>query len=112
MRSYCLYPEFSDCWAHPPRFKFGFAKGFLTVITLGIFRFWAKVRLREYIWPPVSVDNDGFEYTGAVLEKLLGFSLTIMVLAICLGTVQLIPASIGLGMVSQSGNEPTTIVLI
>ena len=50
-----------------PLFKLSFITGLLTVITFGIYRFWAKTRTRKYIWSSVSIEGDAFEYTGTGL---------------------------------------------
>ncbi len=76
----------------------------LTIITLGIYRFWAKTRIRKYIWSSVSGDGDAFEYTGTGLEKFLGFLVAIVVLAIYLGIIQMVLFFFGLSFVA----EPTT----
>ena len=76
----------------------------LTVITLGIYRFWAKTRIRKYIWSSVLGDGDAFEYTGTGLEKFLGFLVAIVVLAVYLGVIQMVLFFFGLSFVA----EPTT----
>ena len=43
----------------------------LTVMTLGIYRFWMKTRLRRYYWSSIRPDDTPLEYTGTGLEKLL-----------------------------------------
>ena len=73
-----------------PLFKLAFATSILTLITLGIYRFWAKTRIRKYIWSSASASSDAFEYTGTGLEKFLGFLVAIVILAIYLGVVQMI----------------------
>lgn len=88
-----------------PLFRLAFTTNLLTFITLGIYRFWAKTRLRKYIWSSISVDGDAFEYTGTGLEKLLGFLIAIVFLTLYLGTVQLVLTFVGLGMIDQPGNE-------
>jgi uncharacterized membrane protein YjgN (DUF898 family) len=45
----------------------------LSVITLGIFRFWAKTRIRRYVWSHVSFQGDRLEYTGTGGELFKGF---------------------------------------
>jgi uncharacterized membrane protein YjgN (DUF898 family) len=45
----------------------------LTVITIGIFRFWAKTRIRRYVWSHVSFQGDRLEYTGTGGELFKGF---------------------------------------
>jgi len=45
----------------------------LTVLTLGIYSFWGKTRLRRYVTASFSLANDHFEYTGTARELLMGF---------------------------------------
>jgi uncharacterized membrane protein YjgN (DUF898 family) len=54
---------------------------FLTLITIGIYRFWAATRLRRYLWSNVQVDGDALEYTGTGRELFLGFLVAMAVLA-------------------------------
>jgi len=70
-------------------FRLYFLTSVLTLVTLGIYRFWAKTRIRKYIWSATSGDGDSFEYTGTGLEKFLGFLVAIVILAIYLGIVQM-----------------------
>ena len=44
-------------------FGLAFKTALLTVLTLGIYRFWAKTRIRRYVWSSVSIDGDRLEYT-------------------------------------------------
>jgi uncharacterized membrane protein YjgN (DUF898 family) len=46
---------------------------FLSVITLGMYRFWGKTRLRSYMWSHFHVDNDPLVYHGNAIELLKGF---------------------------------------
>lgn len=77
----------------------------LTVVTLGIYRFWAKTRIRKYIWASTSGDGDSFEYTGTGLEKFLGFLIAIVILAIYLGLVQMGLMFFGIFMLSEPDSE-------
>lgn len=45
----------------------------LTVVTLGVFRFWARTRVRRYLWSRIRFMNDEFEYTGTGMELFIGF---------------------------------------
>ena len=36
----------------------------LTVVTLGIFRFWAITRIRRYLWSHMRFEDTRFTYTG------------------------------------------------
>jgi len=45
----------------------------LTVLTLGVYRFWAKTRIRQYVWSHTSLLGERLEYTGRGIELFLGF---------------------------------------
>jgi uncharacterized membrane protein YjgN (DUF898 family) len=46
-----------------------------TIITLGIFRFWAITRYRRYFWSRMRFQGERFEYTGTGSELLVGYLL-------------------------------------
>jgi uncharacterized membrane protein YjgN (DUF898 family) len=62
---------------------------FLTILTLGIYRFWYKTGLRQWYWRNTLVGGDGFEYRGTAKEKFLGFlyALAVVVPIYFLGTL-------------------------
>ena len=62
----------------------------LTVLTLGLYRFWMKTRLRRWYWSGVRVGGHPLEYVGEPLEKLLGFLIAVVFLAFYIGIVNLI----------------------
>lgn len=82
----------------PSLFRLTFVTGILTILTLGIYRFWAKTRIRKFIWAGASADGDSFEYTGTGLEKLLGFLVAVVFLAVYLGIIQMILLFFGLSV--------------
>ena len=90
-----------------PLFWLALKTGLLTLLTLGIYRFWEKTRIRKYIWSSVGADGDTFEYTGTGLEKFLGFLVAIVFLAIYLGIVQMVLFYFGLSLMTYS-LEPET----
>jgi uncharacterized membrane protein YjgN (DUF898 family) len=49
----------------------------LTIVTLGIWRFWATTRLRRYIWSRTSSGGERFEYDGTGMQLFIGFLLAI-----------------------------------
>lgn len=53
----------------------------LTVVTLGIYRFWATTRERQYLWGKTDFIDERLEWTGTGMELLVGF---IMALAFIL----------------------------
>lgn len=59
----------------------------LTIITLGLYRFWMTTRLRRYYWSSIRIMGDPFEYTGNGLEKLVGFLLAVIILGVYLTIV-------------------------
>lgn len=71
-----------------PLFWLGLKTSALTLLTLGLYRFWEKTRLRRYFWSATAPGGDPLEYTGTGLEKLLGFLIAVAFLAIYLGLIQ------------------------
>lgn len=52
----------------------------LTVLTLGIYRFWAKTKVRKFFWSNIRFMGDPLEYTGKGSELFLGFLIVLAVL--------------------------------
>ena len=61
-------------------FGLGVTVMFLSLITLGFYRFWGKTRIRRYLWSRVSLMGDRFEYTGTGKELFFGFIIALGVL--------------------------------
>lgn len=95
-----------------PLFRLYFLTAFLTLITLGIYRFWAKTRIRNYIWSATSGDGDSFEYTGTGLEKFFGFLVAIVILAVYLGIVQMALFYFGLNLFTEPTNQAQALAQI
>ncbi|MGL6043719.1 MAG: DUF898 family protein, partial [Sandaracinobacteroides sp.] len=45
---------------------------FLTILTLGLHRFWWKTAIRQRLWSETRVDGDALEYRGRGLEMFVG----------------------------------------
>jgi uncharacterized membrane protein YjgN (DUF898 family) len=45
----------------------------LTIVTLGIYRFWAKARERQYLWTNTRIIDEELEWTGTGGEMFIGF---------------------------------------
>ena len=57
------------------------AKNFLlNIITLGVYRFWARTNLRRYFWYGIEIGGDRLEYTGRGIELFVGFLIVVAVL--------------------------------
>ena len=50
-----------------------FKNALLNIITLTLYRFWAKTEVRRRIWNGVHLNGEPFEYTGRGMELFLGF---------------------------------------
>lgn len=51
----------------------------LTIVTLGIYRFWYRTELRRWYWRNTLVAGDGFEYRGTPKELFIGFLIALAV---------------------------------
>lgn len=45
----------------------------LSLVTLGIYRFWARTNMRRYVWSHMRFQGERFEYTGTGGELFKGF---------------------------------------
>jgi uncharacterized membrane protein YjgN (DUF898 family) len=52
----------------------------LSIITLGIYRFWFLTNVRRYLWSNTEIGQETLEYTGRGIELFLGFLIAIAVL--------------------------------
>ncbi|RMD91132.1 MAG: DUF898 family protein [Alphaproteobacteria bacterium] len=70
-------------------FRLALGASLLTVLTLGLYRFWMKTRLRRWYWSAIRPAGLPLEYAGLPSEKLLGFLMAVVILAFYLGVVNL-----------------------
>jgi len=73
----------------------------LTLLTVGIYRFWAKTRMRRYFVSRVSFLGDPLEYSGTGLELFIGFLIIMVVLVPVFIATHLIH-----GFLTQPGTDP------
>ncbi|MEO7241251.1 MAG: DUF898 family protein, partial [Sphingomicrobium sp.] len=52
----------------------------LTIVTLGVYRFWATARQRRYLWSRTEVIDDNLEWSGTGKEMFLGFLIVVTIL--------------------------------
>jgi uncharacterized membrane protein YjgN (DUF898 family) len=52
----------------------------LSVITIGIYRFWARAGFRRYFWSNMTIAGEPLEYTGTGRELFIGFLIALAVL--------------------------------
>jgi len=53
---------------------------FLSILTLGIYRFWYMTNVRRFLWNNSEIDGDFVEYTGRGVELFIGFLIALAVL--------------------------------
>jgi uncharacterized membrane protein YjgN (DUF898 family) len=56
----------------------GFFNLLLTIITLGIYHFWAKTEVRRRIANSIRINDEPLEYTGTGMELFLGFLIVLI----------------------------------
>jgi len=54
----------------------------LTIVTLGIYRFWATTRARQYLWSRTRFVDERLEWAGTGLELFIGFLLVMLLFGI------------------------------
>lgn len=54
----------------------------LTIVTLGIYRFWATTRTRQYLWSQTRFIDERLEWTGTGKELFVGFLLVLVALGV------------------------------
>ncbi len=69
----------------------------LTIVTLGIYYFWGKVRVRTYLLSQTEFEGDRFAYHGTGKELLLGFLKAVLIFGVPLALVANLPALVGGG---------------
>lgn len=62
----------------------------LIIVTLGIYRFWAKARERRYLWSRTDFIGDPLEWTGTGMELFIGFVLVLLLLGLPLFVIQFV----------------------
>ncbi len=92
----------------PAMFGLALKTGVLTVLTLGFYRFWMKVRMRRYYWSAIRPGGIPLEFTGRGAETLTGFLTAVVVLSFYIGIVNLILMYFSFSLFS--GNTPAYVV--
>lgn len=78
------------------------------LLTLGVYRFWAKTRIRRYLWGSTIYRGERLEYTGRGIELFLGFLIAVAILMALVFGFELIadaaggPLSRGAGLVQTA----------
>lgn len=51
----------------------------LTIVTVGIYHFWAKTRVRRYLWSRATINGEPLEWTGTGWELFASFVMVLIV---------------------------------
>jgi uncharacterized membrane protein YjgN (DUF898 family) len=62
----------------------------LTIVTLGIYHFWAKTRVRRYLWSRTRFIDDRLDWTGTGLELFIGYLIAFALFVVPFGVLNLI----------------------
>ena len=70
--------------------RIAFPNLLLTIVTLGIYRFWATTRERDYLWSKTEFIDERLEWTGRGIELFIGFLMAFLLIGIPFIVIQLV----------------------
>lgn len=62
----------------------------LTIVTLGVYTFWARARTRRYLWSRTRFIDDRLEWTGTGLELFVGYVIAFFLFILPFGLINLV----------------------
>jgi uncharacterized membrane protein YjgN (DUF898 family) len=65
----------------------------LSIVTLGIYRFWARARIRHHLWEHTTFAGEPLEYRGKGIELLIGAILGLIIILIPYAVIQFVAAA-------------------
>ena len=68
----------------------------LTIVTLGIYRFWATTRERQYLWSHSDFIDAPLEWTGRGIELFIGFVMAVVLILIPFFALQFLAQALAL----------------
>ena len=74
----------------------------LTVATVGLYSFWARTRIRRWLWSSLRVAGMPMEYAGRPVEKLMGFVIAAVIVGVYLGLVVMLLVFASLNLMGES----------
>jgi len=83
----------------------------LTIVTLGIYTFWGRVKVRKYLLSQTEFEGDRFAYHGTGKELFLGFLKAGLVFS-TIGLFNALPGLLGLGKEIEIAARILTFVLL
>ncbi len=74
----------------------------LTIVTLGVYSFWAKVKLRQYLFGETEFEGDRFAFHGTGLELFLGTLKAFGIFLLPIILLSILPDLLGLPRIVKS----------
>jgi uncharacterized membrane protein YjgN (DUF898 family) len=68
----------------------------LTIVTLGVYRFWATTRERQYLWSETEFIDDRLQWTGKGTELFIGFVMVLILILIPFFGIQMLAQALAL----------------
>ena len=75
---------------------------FLTLVTLGVYSFWGRVKVRRYILSQTDLEGDRFAYHGTGKELLIGWLKAMLVFGVPLGLLIIVRDLLDVGAVIKA----------
>ena len=69
----------------------------LMLITLGVYVFWAKVRIRRFLFSQTALEGDRFAFHGHGTELLLGMLRALVIFGVPIAALRMVPSLVGAG---------------
>jgi uncharacterized membrane protein YjgN (DUF898 family) len=79
----------------------------LTIVTLGIYSFWARTRERKYLWSHTRFIDDRLEWVGTGKELFIGYLIAIFVFLLPLGVLQFVVQALAI-----RGHDAAAVLLL
>ena len=71
----------------------------LTIVTCGVYYFWGKVKVQNYLLNQTEIDGDRFAFHGTGKELLIGFLKAVLIFVVPSGLLNTLPELMGAGVV-------------
>lgn len=83
----------------------------LTMVTMGIYSFWAKVAVQKYIYNATSVMGRSFSFHATGKEKFIGFAIGSVIVSVFFGFIQ-IASQVLIKILGSSGGAIAIFIII
>jgi len=85
---------------------------FLTLVTLGVYFFWGKVKVRNYLLSQTEFEGDRFAYHGSGKELLIGTLKAFLIFGLPYGVLRFVPEMIKMGPLVEAVGQLLALLVI